>query len=180
MSPDTWAIVGATFLGPIFAVGITLWREAKSQKYNRLLYVFRTLMATRKIGISNEHVNALNLIEVDFHNCEDVVKAWKSYLEHLNAVNVPEDGPWQETKEKRLPELLSKMGAVLGFDIPGLDLFRGGYSPIGWVHKDARTNGVLEFFNGLSDGTKVLPIWLAGVAQQNPPPVNQPPAQPVE
>ena len=57
---DVGAIVAATFLGPVFAVMISLWREARRDVRNRRLYVFRTLMATRRLAISNDHVNALN------------------------------------------------------------------------------------------------------------------------
>jgi hypothetical protein len=60
MNVDTWAVVLATFLGPIAALLITFVRDSRTQKYNRRLHVFRTLMATRKIAISPDHVNALN------------------------------------------------------------------------------------------------------------------------
>ena len=65
ISNETWAIVAATGLGPVLAVTITLWREKTSAIFNRRLHVFRTLMATRRMPISNEHVGAINLIEVD-------------------------------------------------------------------------------------------------------------------
>ncbi|MFM0695631.1 hypothetical protein PQQ64_25565 [Paraburkholderia graminis] len=176
MNPDTWAIVAATFLGPIFAVAITLWRDSASKKYTRRLHVFRTLMATRKIGISPDHVNALNLVEVDFYKCTKVEIAWKSYLEHLNLSGRPEDDAWRETKEKRLAELLFHMGVVLKIEIPPLDIFKGGYAPMGWAYKDARSNEVLEFVHELSEGTKVVPIWLRGVTPQGSA-AEQPPVQ---
>jgi len=66
ISQETWAIVAATFLGPIFAVSVSIWREAITAKYTRRLHVFRTLMSTRRVGISLDHVNAINLVEVDF------------------------------------------------------------------------------------------------------------------
>jgi hypothetical protein len=91
MTSETGAIVAATFLGPIFAVLITIWRESASRKYSRRLHVFRTLMSTRKIGISPDHVNALNLVEVDFYKCKKVEAAWKSYQEHLSDSGRPED-----------------------------------------------------------------------------------------
>lgn len=172
VTPDTWAVVLATFLGPIIALWITRWRDGVAAKYNRRLYVFRTLMATRKIGISTDHVNALNLIEVDFYKCKEVETAWKAYLDHLNDPRGVEDDVWRETKEKRLAELLFKMAAVLKFDIPALDLFKGGYAPKGWAHRDARQNGFLEFFHEMSEGTKNFPLWLNGVTpseQQVPP-----------
>jgi hypothetical protein len=74
MSGEAWAIVAATGLGPIFAVALTLWRGGAYVKYQRRLHVFRTLMATRRIPISPDHVNALNLIEVDFYKCKKLKK----------------------------------------------------------------------------------------------------------
>lgn len=41
ISSETWAIVAATGLGPVLAVGITLWREKVTALYNRRLHVFR-------------------------------------------------------------------------------------------------------------------------------------------
>ena len=35
MRNDTWAIVIATFMGPIFAVLVSLWREGRNDRQNR-------------------------------------------------------------------------------------------------------------------------------------------------
>lgn len=179
VTPDTWAVVLATFFGPVAALIITLIRDERTQKYNRRLYVFRVLMSTRKIAISNEHVNALNLIEVDFYKCKKVEAAWKSYLDHLNTRVPIEDEAasmaWGETKERRLAELLFQMAKVLKFDISALDMFRGGYAPMGWAHKEQRQGELLDFFHDLSLGQKNLPLWIKGMT----PPEHQvePPAQ---
>ncbi|WP_296650411.1 DUF6680 family protein [Paraburkholderia sp.] len=166
MHADTWAVVLATFFGPIAALLITFARDARTQKYNRRFWVFRTLMATRRIGISNDHVNALNLIEVDFYKCKNVEAAWKSYLGHLNDVRAQEDqAAWGETKERRLAELLFEMAKVLKFDMPALDLFKGGYAPQGWAHKESRQGELLDFFHEMRLGEKEFPIWLKGVTQ---------------
>ncbi|WP_156437499.1 MULTISPECIES: DUF6680 family protein [Burkholderia] len=181
MNIDTWAVVLATFFGPTTALLITFVRDSRAQKYNRRLHVFRTLMATRRIAISPDHVNALNLIEVDYYKCKKVETAWKSYLDHLNDAGRPEDAAWRETKERRLAELLFQMGVVLGFKITALDMFRGGYAPKGWAHKEFRSNEVLEYFHEMAEGTKVFPIWLKGITpqdQQQPQP--QQPIPPVQ
>src|ERR1700722_9627764 len=130
ISADTWAIVLATGLSPIFAVGVSLWREQGRTKYDRRLHVFRSLMATRKIAISDEHVSALNLVEVEFYKSKKVEIAWTEYKTHLNTG--PEDAPWQEKKENLLAKLLFEIGHVLGFEIPAIDIFKGGYAPKGW------------------------------------------------
>ncbi|MFM0035972.1 DUF6680 family protein [Paraburkholderia strydomiana] len=180
MNPDTWAIVAATFLGPIFAVGLTLWRESASRKYQRRLHVFRTLMATRKQGILPDHVNALNLVEVDFYKCKEVERAWKSYLDHLNNSGRPEDDAWRKIRDERLAELLFQIGVVLKIEIPALDIYKGGYAPMGWAHKDARSNEVLDYFHDMAAGTKVFPIWLKGVTPPDQQGVAPPPVQPAE
>lgn len=175
MNVDTWAVVLATFFGPIAALIITFIRDSRGQKYNRRVWVFRTLMATRKVGISPDHVNALNVIEVDFYKCKKVEAAWKSYLDHLNDPRAVEDEAWHETREKRLAELLFQMAAVLKFDIPALDLFKGGYAPKGWAHKTFRQNEMMEFVHELATGEKNIPLWIKGIT----PPDQQvePPAQ---
>ena len=83
MSNDTWAIVFATFMGPIFAVWISLWREGRSERQKRRFYIFRTLMATRKIAMSREQVDALNLVETEFHSVSNVQDAYAAYVNHL-------------------------------------------------------------------------------------------------
>lgn len=172
ISSETWAIVAATGLGPIIAILITLWRGAVTSKYHRRLHVFRTLMATRKIGISPDHVNALNLVEVDFYECRTVEAAWSEYKNHLNDISKPEDDIWREKKEKLLAKLLFEIALVLGFKLPAIDIFKGGYAPSGWAHRDMRYTGMLEYIYELSQGKKAVPIWLTGITQQQPAPNN--------
>jgi hypothetical protein len=84
MNVDTWAVVFATIIGPVAAVFITRWNDHRREARDRLLHVYRTLMATRRVAISEEHVAAINLIEVDFHGVKPVIEAWSAYLTHLN------------------------------------------------------------------------------------------------
>ena len=172
ISTETWAIVAATGLGRILAVAITLWRTEVTSRYNRRLHVFRTLMATRKVGISPDHVNALNLVEVDYYGCDKVEAAWSDYKDHLNNSGKPEDDAWRETKEKLLAKLLFEIAAVLGFKIPAMDIFKGGYAPLGWAHREYRKLAAMEYLYDLSQGKTVLPIWLRGVTPPPPAPSN--------
>ena len=164
ISPDTWAIVLATAAGPIGAVCISLWREARSAARGRQLHVFRTLMATRRLGISAEHVNALNLVEVDFYGCRKVQEEWKAYKDHLFAGGA-EDEAWQEKKERLLATLLYQMAKKLHFNIPALEIFKGGYAPKGWLHLDLRRLAALEYVYDLAQGTRVVPIHIVGMNQ---------------
>src|SRR5262245_43696047 len=80
---DTWAVVIATFFGPVIAVLITRWNDRRTERRQRLLGIFRTLMATRRMTISQEHVAAINLIEVEFHGVQPVLDAWSVRLQML-------------------------------------------------------------------------------------------------
>ena len=188
LTAETWAVVAATGLGPVLAVvltlGFTYWLETKTKKersreviYNRRLHVFRVLMSTRRVGISLDHVNAINLIEVDFYGCTAVEVEWKTYKNHLNDNSKPEDEAWQRTKERLLSKLLFEIAKVPKFDIPAIEIFEGGYAPGGWAHRDMRYTGALEYLHELREGSNQLPLWIRGVT---PPaaPATEPPESP--
>ena len=131
MSNDTWAIVFATFMGPIFAVWISLWREARNDRQNRRFYIFRTLMATRKIAMSREQVDALNLVETEFHSVSNVQDAYAAYVNHLyEDANSPN---WDEDRQDHLARLLHHMSVELKMPLSEASLRSGGYSPRGWT-----------------------------------------------
>lgn len=156
MNVDTWAVVMATALGPLAAVIITMWRSRMDSVRDRQLHIFRTLMATRRLQISTEHVNALNLIEVEFYKKETVLAAWQKSREHLN--KGPDDEVWHETKDRILAILLSEMAKVLRFNITGLEIFRSGYAPSGWAYREMRQNAITDYLFGLSQGSTAIPI----------------------
>jgi hypothetical protein len=118
--------------------------------------------------ISNEHVNAINLIEVEFYKCRRVEAAWAIYKTHLNDTSRPEDQEWREKKENLLAKLLAEIALVLGFKIPAIDIFKGGYAPGGWAARDALGLNALEFARDLLTGKKVLPLWVAGISARRP------------
>src|SRR5262249_12547950 len=60
------SILAATLLGPIAAVLITRYIDQLRERSSRRLWIFRTLMATRRTLLSPEHIAALNQIELDF------------------------------------------------------------------------------------------------------------------
>ena len=77
------ALLVAPFLAVFAQKQIEIWREKKSTK----VWIFKTLMATRGRTLSLEHVQALNMIDLEFNNHRDkaVIHAWKEYHNHLNS-----------------------------------------------------------------------------------------------
>jgi hypothetical protein len=129
-----WAILAATFLGPVFAVFTTRYIDGRRELNNRRLHIFRTLMATRRAPLTSEQVTALNLIEIDFQGKPDVLRAWKDYFENLSV------DPSDERRIKRAWEerpalhakLLHAIAKALDYKIEQLDILSGGYGPQGF------------------------------------------------
>lgn len=131
MNVDTWAVVLATITGPVAAVFITRWNDHRREARNRLLHLYRVLMATRRTNISEEHVAAINLIEVEFHGVKPVIEAWSNYLTHLNTPNPTgateeQHQAWNEKRAELLAILLVKVAAHLGITKGEIEILHGG------------------------------------------------------
>lgn len=172
----------ALFLGPMFAVFMTRWLDDRRFKQSRRLEIFKTLMRTRQIRLSADHVNALNLIEVDFHNCGPVLIAWKEYRKNLFGSVLPvtatadEQQNFLQIRNTLLAKLLDAMAKALKIEIEQLDIFEGGYYPVGWQQSEATQQGIHQYLLEVLSGTRALPIT-AFIGTPQPPYPPRPPAQ---
>lgn len=179
----------AIFFGPIFAVVITRILDARRERNARRMDVFRTLMKTRRVPITQEHVGALNLIEIEFRENQEVLSVWKELFQHF-VQNHPRNeteqinnnlSPEQITDRiyrfnKRLEDergrirarLIHAMARALGHKAEQLDIFEGGYSPQGWEDEQYQNYMVRKFFVDLANKRAVFPIEV-----MNPPPTEQ-------
>jgi hypothetical protein len=76
-------------------------------------------------------VTALNLIEIDFHGEQQVLKAWKEYFENLR-VDVRDANKTERAYAERpalLTKLLHEIAKVMHYPIEQLDIMEGGYAP---------------------------------------------------
>lgn len=94
-------------------------------------------MTTRGTGLSPTHVQALNMIDIEFHGKDkesnDVVEAWKLYHDHLFDRVIDTDlKAWIIKKEDLLIELLHKMALYLGYAFDKVLIKRGHYYPRGY------------------------------------------------
>jgi hypothetical protein len=149
------AIVFATFTGPIAAVWVTRLIDDRRAKRARQIDIYRTLMATRRMAISPEHVRALNLIEVEFHGQNPVEDAWRAYIRHLNTVV---DAAWENARNDLLAVLLSKIAKHLGIVKGEIDMRNGGYAPSGWLFRDERLGAIQDYVMAMARGEASLPI----------------------
>jgi hypothetical protein len=87
-------------------------------------------------------------------------KAWQAYKTHLNDRSQPVT--WDDTRDNLLARLLFEMGKVLGFNIPAIEIYKGGYAPDGWRVRDDRSTGALEYLYQLSQGKNSIPMNVVG------------------
>ena len=59
--------MSAILLAPLVAIQVSVYLEKKREVRGTRLNVFRTLMATRGSKLSVNHINALNMIDVEFY-----------------------------------------------------------------------------------------------------------------
>ena len=160
------SLILATFLGPIFAVQAQKWIERSKETRARKLTIFHTLMATRGLkAASNDHVQALNSIDIVFDNKGKdwkIISAWSEYLDHLN--NFPEDNDlpaqraWNEKATNSLVSLLQVIGGRLGYNFSTVQLERGVYYPRGHNEEILARIALHRMLTKLSDGTWWLPL----------------------
>ena len=71
-----WLTIAAIILGPILAVQAQKWIERKSTRKERRLALFKALMSTRATRLSPLHVEALNMIDIEYYDNQKIVDAW--------------------------------------------------------------------------------------------------------
>jgi hypothetical protein len=129
-------MIVAVLIAPIVAVQVQKWLERFREEKERRARIFKVLMATRATGLSQEHVQALNLIDLEFQGkkYKKVRECWKEYLDHLG--NVPQDDEtampvWSDKKADYLANMLMEMGRTLGYEYDSVHIKKGIYLPIG-------------------------------------------------
>jgi len=127
------AVLVAPFLAVFAQRQIDLWREQRQRK----LWVFKTLMATRGRTLSPEHVQALNMIELEFQKPSEkpIRDAWKEYHDHLHSY--PDEGEnqkeraavWEKETANLLATLFIKMSKAFSYEFDAVQIKKGAYSP---------------------------------------------------
>jgi hypothetical protein len=171
MDQEFWITIAAIILGPLVAVIITVVRGERRQKYDSRHAVFRSLMKTRRTWANPEHVEALNLVEIEFHGKSKVLKAYKDLFNFFVQDNAKRSDEDDESYLKRKAEhhsdllsaLLLEMSKDLGYRHDQLEILRGGYSPVlhGQIEEDQEK--IRKLFAGLYDGSKAIPVALIDV-----------------
>lgn len=130
MNISDYLMIGAVVVGPILAVQVSMFLERRREASKRKLTIFKTLMTTRATRLSLAHVEALNMIDIEFYGIKEVLEAWKTYLDHLNDKSMSL-AVWGSKQIDLFIELLYKMAVFLGYDYDKVQLKRTSYFPEG-------------------------------------------------
>jgi hypothetical protein len=65
------------------------WIDNKRAEKTRQLEIFRALMQTRRAPLLPDHVNALNLVEIEFHSVPSVLIAYNDLMKFVNTPAPP-------------------------------------------------------------------------------------------
>lgn len=161
MDANSLAIIAAVFLGPITAVFITRFIDHRRLKHGRRMDVFRTLMRTRRMTLTPDHVGALNLVEIEFHGEPNVINAWKDYFSYLGRKAPTESAEVAVFLSERgslLTKLLHAMALTLKFQIEQLEIFEGGYTPQGWEDEQLTLQALRHYMLEILMGNRALPV----------------------
>lgn len=160
----------AIIIGPIMAVKVTRKMDEERGDRQRKLDVFRTLMKTRQVRLSPDHVTALNLIELEFYEKTSVTTPYRAYIKHLSfAMPTPENQDlYFEERHDLFVDLLQALGKELGYMFDKHELERLGYAPSGWERDEAIQRKNAYLLSELLEGKRPLPISSMQVTADSP------------
>lgn len=131
----------AVLLSPIIAVLVSIFIQNRGEKRKKKMEIFTTLLSTRHhIFITDETVQALNMIDVVFYDKPKIRKLWKDYYDVLCQTTV---NP-KSQQDKKL-ELIHEMAKELGYGkaISTFDIDRS-YYPNGLLKSTQRAEEISD------------------------------------
>jgi hypothetical protein len=155
------ATIFAIIYGPVKAVKITRDLDTRREERTRKYSILSDLMKTRRARLDPLHVAALNLVELEFYEAQDVKNAFENYVAHLNSHFPIEPDASQRHHQKSddlFSELLRLIAIELGYHFDKSDLNRRSYLPqgLGRHHEDAMMNAAL--LREVLEGRRPVPI----------------------
>ncbi len=176
MQISNFIMILAVVVSPLVAVQVQKYIERARERYRRKFGIFQTLMATRQNRVSLAHVQALNMIPLEFYGTKlykfrhqrrsekDVVSAWKIYLDHLQQhFDDKSFEIWNNKREDLFTELLDTMSKSLNFNFDKVELKHHIYRP--QAHTDEEMyQGLLRLsIIDILRGKKAVPIEIVSI-----------------
>lgn len=107
------------------------------------------------------HVEALNLIDIEFYDDEKVTLAWKNYLDLLADTSLSPEA-WNIRKIDLLVDLLHTMARSLGYHFDKVHIKRSAYFPKGHGEIEEEHTAIRKSLVEILSGKKSLPMHVTG------------------
>lgn len=175
MTTSDWLMVIAILLAPLFALQVQRIIDFLWDRKNRKMKIFEALMTTRKERVSNYHVQALNMIDINFDGMKflwfkwrtnkekKVLTAWKIYLDHLNVPGELNDiqlENWVNRGDDLFADLLFEMSHSVGYSFDKIHLKRSVYSPRAHGSQLLDNESIRQNLVKILNGEQPLPMRL--------------------
>lgn len=152
--------LAGVFAGPLSAVLITLWVDRLRRRSDARTQVLRMILTTRRLPSDPAYVMAINLIEVEFNNCPDVMKARREYMD-LAIQEVSEERKQEHDQRmwaKQATMIVGMMKAI-GLKASESEILMDAYVSTGFVRRDDLYLDSLKAMRDVAEALKVS-NWL--------------------
>jgi hypothetical protein len=166
---EAWLTIIAIIVGPLLAFEVQRRRDNRRERRNRRLDIYRKLMMTIKVPLAPSHVDALNLIPLEFNgkrgSGKKVFEAWRLYSSHLNN-RQQTDQQWMNKKFDLLVDLVYLIGQSLGYkSIDKATIRDNTYLPQGYVDVEQELHQIRKTWLEVLNGQHPLPMTMLGPVQ---------------
>jgi hypothetical protein len=149
----------AFFFSPRYQKNLERKKEAHSRRVN----IFKILMATRASRLSYRHVEALNMVDLEFLGNEysAVLAARNNYYDNLFNRNQDPSfiSAWADKNDDLLAGLLFEMGKALKYNYKLVDIKRNVYIPQAHVTLEEEENYIRKsIVTLLQNGQGTIPM----------------------
>ena len=166
MTISDWLVILAIIVAPVLAVQIQRFIENKKEIKTRKMQIFRTLMSTRATRLDAKHIEALNMIDIEFFENKKITEAWKLLLD--NFVNYPKDikdpnyqvqlNSCVKESDNLFVNLLYEIAKSLNYTFDKVYLKRGVYIPKGQAEHMMSQEFIRRAFVEVLLGQRSIPI----------------------
>jgi len=156
-----WATLLATVVGPIAAVGITLWYQERSGRKAGERNLFANMMRLRRDPTNPEFVGAFNLVPVLFNSHTNIMSKHASVMEIYNApreINSDAIQRFGDKLEFAMAELLAEMSKAVNTPVTQSHIMRGAYAPMAWQNDQERQRQMQEEVRAVLTGKVPLAV----------------------
>jgi hypothetical protein len=175
MTISDWLAILAILVAPIFALQIQKYIEDRKEIRARKMQIFRTLMTTRATRLDAKHIEALNMIDIEFFKNKKITEAWKLLLD--NFANYPQDikdpnyqvqlNLCGEKSNNLFINLLDEIAKSLDYTFDKVHLTRSVYIPKGQSDYMMDQEFMRRAFIEVLSGARSIPIKVVNVAKDD-------------